>query len=359
MGGIGHQLLHSDAHSAELEALGLDSSLFGAAGVPAPIFQALEPRRAGVFDEHAHTFGTADEPAIFARASLGLYLNSSGQWAVAAANMPRPEYSEAGVFLGYLFEAASTNVFLNSAAAVTQDIALGTGTFTCSVHGSGSVTSSNGTGTASGHGAATDGAPNTIIVSGAGTITYTVSGSPTYVQVEELAVPSSPIITAGASATRAVDTLSWATRPAGFSNGEGMAVIDFAARYTAAQATAGNWGLLGLATFSSSVLFLREVSGTMQLRSSDGSTTAALSITGGLSARDMPYRAACGWSGSARWLAFKPIGGSWTTQTGYAYDGFFTATQTNVAMSHKLPICLKRAAIFNRDIGVSEFTRLW
>lgn len=107
-------MLHSDAFSAELEALGLDSSIFGAAGIPAPIFQALVPRAAGIFDERAHTFGTANEPATFTRASTGLYRDSDGILTERASNTIRTEYDASGAFLGYLFEPAETNVLLRS-----------------------------------------------------------------------------------------------------------------------------------------------------------------------------------------------------------------------------------------------------
>lgn len=206
MTGRGHQLVQRDAFAAELEALGLDASIFGAVGVPAPIFQALQPRRSGVFDALAHTFGTKNEPTMFTRASVGMYRNAEGVWTQAANNVIRPHYTAAGTFCGYLFEPASTNVFLNSDAPATQSIALTTQDYTVSVFGTGSVTSSNGTGTATGHGAATEGSPVTITVTGAGTIVFTVAGAPTYVNVEGGGFSTTPIITAGTPASRALDT---------------------------------------------------------------------------------------------------------------------------------------------------------
>ena len=399
--------------------------MFGAAGIPAPVFQALVPRRAGVFDGNANTFGTADEPATFARASDGIYLDADGKYKVAAAGAIRAEYSSANEFLGCLFEpaitnkcnhynaspdAGFTNLFLGGdpAASMSRVDAssslasaglgeLGSGLVLQLDNSAGvadaniNVTASPGntnTHTASVWGRRISGSNSWEVGNAAGSSvstsdaetwtrlarTYSPS-SPTQqmsmrcqagvvaqfllAQYEELAVASSPIVTAGASASRAVDSLDWAAAPAGLVDAQGMAMIDFAARYTAAEASAGNWGLMSSASFSSSLLYLREVSGTMQFRSSDGTTVNGMAMTGALAARDTPYRVMVGWSGSARWMAWKPIGGSWTTQTGIAYDGGWTRTELNFGMSHGLPICLHRGLIFNRDIGVTEATRLF
>lgn len=110
-GHLPYLMLHSDAFSAELESLGLDSSLFGAAGVPAPIFQALMPRSAGTFDHNIVTYGTVDSPGTFSRSSSdGLYLDANGIIQTAASSIIRAEYDASGDFLGYLFEPAATNV---------------------------------------------------------------------------------------------------------------------------------------------------------------------------------------------------------------------------------------------------------
>lgn len=110
------------------------------------------------------------------------------------------------IIKGLLMEGTAQNVFLNSSVPVTQDITLGVGDFTLSVHGSGSVTSSAGTATGTGYGAASDGANNTIDVTGGGTVTFTVTGSPDYVQVESGDTSTSPIITLGVAVTRLADS---------------------------------------------------------------------------------------------------------------------------------------------------------
>ncbi len=359
MTGLGRQLLDSDAATAEREALGFDSSLFGAAGVPAPIFQALVPRRAGVHDEHAHTFGTVDGPASFTRASLGLYRDAAGAWAVAAANEIRFDHDAAGAVLGYLFEPASTNEFLNSDAAATQNIALGTGTFTCSVHGAGSVTSSDGTGTASGHGAATDGTPVTIVVSGAGTITYTVSGSPTYVQVEELAVSTSPIITAGVSATRAIDALSWAAPPAGFSQDEGLILLDWTPGFSAPTVWGNNKQFVSLRSGGLDVLYLGRSGGHGLLRAYDGTNVDQITMTGE-PIKGTRYRLATRWSSALSELQVGLKNGSWVFGSGSTFRGTWgTLDELKIFKDIELPSHISRLRVFNRDFSAAEIERLF
>ena len=90
---------------------------------------------------------------------------------------------------------------------------LGTGTYTLWVNGSGSATSSAGTATITGAGAATNGTPNVFVVTVAGTVTITVSGSLNAFQCELGTFGTSFIITAGATATRAADVITLTTPP--------------------------------------------------------------------------------------------------------------------------------------------------
>ncbi|NTU49471.1 MAG: hypothetical protein HGA87_01000 [Desulfobulbaceae bacterium] len=113
---------------------------------------------------------------------------------------------------GIQLESASTNVFLNSDAPATQSIAVTTansGKWTTSVWGAGTVTTSAGTATASGYGVADANTKNTITVTSNGNVTFTVAGADatTRVQVENLSFGTSWILTAGASATRAITRL--------------------------------------------------------------------------------------------------------------------------------------------------------
>lgn len=87
----------------------------------------------------------------------------------------------------YLGEGAGTNLFVAPGAPATQDIATTAQAYTVSVIGTGSVTLS---GTASG--VATEGSPLTVTAT-AGTLTCTVAGTLTHVQVEVGSLASSPI----------------------------------------------------------------------------------------------------------------------------------------------------------------------
>lgn len=101
---------------------------------------------------------------------------------------------------------ASQNNLLNSTAPATQTTAsLGVGTYTLWVNGTGSATSSAGTATGSGFGAATDGAPNTFSVTVAGTVVITVAGSLVAFQLEPGSFGTPLIVTAGAALARAAD----------------------------------------------------------------------------------------------------------------------------------------------------------
>ena len=113
--------------------------------------------------------------------------------------------------IGSLMEPSATNQFLNSTSPVTQNINLGTGDYTFNVRGSGSLTSANVGGTATGHGTATEGNPVTIDVTAAGTFSFTVAGSLEFAQVESGHYPSSFIISTSEPTSRAVDQLSWPT----------------------------------------------------------------------------------------------------------------------------------------------------
>jgi hypothetical protein len=91
-----------------------------------------------------------------------------------------------------LCEPAATNLFLNSATPVTQNITTTAQAYTFSVVGTGSVTL---TGTATG--VATQGSPLTVTAT-AGALTCTVAGTLSYAQVEAGSGKTSPIPTTAA-----------------------------------------------------------------------------------------------------------------------------------------------------------------
>jgi hypothetical protein len=77
-----------------------------------------------------------------------------------------------------LFYTNAPNFFLNPSAPVTQSINLAVGTYIFSVQGAGSLTAAAGTAVGTGFAAATQAAPvNNLVITTAGTVTFTVTGS--------------------------------------------------------------------------------------------------------------------------------------------------------------------------------------
>jgi len=105
----------------------------------------------------------------------------------------------------------STNHFINSDAPITQTIdftAIGTGDYTISLGGSGTVTSADVGATGTGHGVASAGSDLTFNLSVAGTVSFTVAGGPpTWVMVNKGSYASPHILTAGVATARAVTEL--------------------------------------------------------------------------------------------------------------------------------------------------------
>lgn len=115
--------------------------------------------------------------------------------------------------VGLLIEESRTNYLLNSTAPATQTTGtLPTSEYTLWVNGAGSAAVTAGTATITGGGTATNGSPNTFNVTVTGTVTITVTGLLNAFQLEAVPLaanaPTSLIITAGATATRAADAVS-------------------------------------------------------------------------------------------------------------------------------------------------------
>uniref|UniRef100_A0A6H1ZPN3 Uncharacterized protein n=1 Tax=viral metagenome TaxID=1070528 RepID=A0A6H1ZPN3_9ZZZZ len=102
-------------------------------------------------------------------------------------------------------EPAADYLFLNSAAPTTQDIDVLAVKHTVCLVGTGSATISAGTATIAAGGAATDGSPFTVNVTGAGTITVTIAGSPTRVWLTNTAMAHSYVVTAGSAVNRTTE----------------------------------------------------------------------------------------------------------------------------------------------------------
>ena len=143
------------------------------------------------------------------------YTSPSTKWILGANGIYtsgttlRTEYNASGTALGLRVEEARTNLFLNSRAPVTQDITTTAQSYTISGLGAAGATlviSGTATGTLTGT-AAVDRDKLTFTAT-AGTLAVTVSGTWDFVQVEAGAFATSPIVTAGATVTRAIDNIS-------------------------------------------------------------------------------------------------------------------------------------------------------
>lgn len=146
--------------------------------------------------------------------SEGSDLFTSTTRTVKPLNVPKALVKDYGVdedWQGQMVCPAASNYFWNPTTPATQTRTLSAGTYTLSISGTGSITSSAGTAVGSGFGAATDGTPNTFVVSTGGTVVFTVAGTPTYAQVELGSFPTPFILDGGAgTGTRSASVI---TRP--------------------------------------------------------------------------------------------------------------------------------------------------
>jgi len=131
--------------------------------------------------------------------------NSAGLLEAVAANTPAIDHVGASLEPYLRLEPAATYYFLNSATPVTQDCDVLAVKHTVCLIGTGSATISAGTATIAAGGAATDGTPFTVDVTGAGTITVTIAGSPTRVWLTNTAMAHSYVVTAGSTVTRTTE----------------------------------------------------------------------------------------------------------------------------------------------------------
>ncbi len=276
------------------------------------------------------------------RISEATYRNVGEIRKVAVENEIRQEQPN-----GTLMEFSGTNLFLNSNAPATQEINLSTGTYVFSVEGTGSLTSANAGGTATGHGTATEGNPVVIEVTGAGNISFTVAGTLDYVQVEAGNVPSSFIITDQAAGTRATDKLKWSmTDPRGqsiFNQLTGMLAVlvrfQFGFSDLVANQVSNYYMLNGIESQlnPSGILFYyqREADNTdgfNNLYFSAFTRTAKVAIPGNLQ-KDQDYLCALLWDNVGNNgidIGFKTLG-AWTWGTGF-YDGLMKPLA-------ELPLC--------------------
>lgn len=217
---------------------------------------------------------------------------------------------------------ATTNVFLNSNDPVTQTISVGTGDWTLSVHGSGTATSSANTATGTGYGAATDGSDNTFNITGAGTVDITIAGGPPdYVQLENKAFSTPPVLTTGSSASRTTCAISQAFSTAIFNQNSGFAYIDCTPDHAQSDLTTTDEGLLSVADSATNLLYID--SGNLQ--ATDGTNTATVDPN---YTADQKIRFFVYWDKvqDVLGVGYRTLpGGSFTWGTEQSYDDAFTS----------------------------------
>jgi hypothetical protein len=196
--------------------IGLGLSITKAAVLGGSLIGSATSQLRGVAPYHYWDF--MSNRALFAGLDIGDLDNTPG-WTFARASAGYAETS-AGVLVpfasgvlrrtdrGVLIEEARTNLYLNSAVGVTQSVTVAATAYTLSFRGTGTITL---TGTSTAGPLVGTGANNRVTLTftpTAGSLTLTVSGSCTNVNLEAGSFASSWIETAGASATRAADVLT-------------------------------------------------------------------------------------------------------------------------------------------------------
>lgn len=185
------------------------------------------------------------------------------------------KYAES--YKGALIEPARTNLFLNSTDPVTQDITTTAQKYTITVKGTGDITVS---GTATG--TATEGSPLTVTAT-AGTMTCTVTGTLSRVNVEAGAFGTSFIDTGATTITRPAANLTRATAGSGLESGNDFAIYGRVVPKAAGQLAyiaslyidASNWFAVYAADSGTNLRLGKVVAGAAQIVNSSGGYTHA------------------------------------------------------------------------------------
>ncbi len=172
-------------------------------------YLGIEPLHYWDFTQNRALFSGSDVGALantpnwtFTRATVGTAETAAGAIVEFASGELRRTDK------GVLLEGARTNLFLNSATATTQDVVVTAVAHTLSFRGTGTITLSGASTAGPLVGTGVNDRVTLTFTPSAATLTLTVSGSCTNVQLEVGAFASSWIPTAGASVTRDADVLT-------------------------------------------------------------------------------------------------------------------------------------------------------
>lgn len=152
--------------------------------------------------------GSIADIATLTRASTAAYIDRDGVLKFAASNALRYTYDPVTRRpRGLLLEGAATNIFLNSATGVTQNCTVTAAPWTVSFWGTGTITLTDASTDGPLVGTGVDERVSLTFTPSAGSLTLTVSGTCTNVQLELGSVATSYTETEGTTATRAADSL--------------------------------------------------------------------------------------------------------------------------------------------------------
>lgn len=246
---------------------------------------------AGVFN---FLSGTLDPRITFTRASNATEFSPSGSLITATTNEPRFDYNPLTLQpRGLLLEGARTNLVLNSATLVTQNVTVTAVAHTLSFYGTGSVTLSGvATGTLNGTGVFPNRAQLTFTPA-AGTLTLTVTGTVSFAQLELGAFASSYIPTTGAAATRADDSaLNTILSSIGYNQAQGTIVIELEPMVTTLAAFQIPFSITN-GTANNRIILEHTTAGNGSWRVTDGGVAqvAGLAATPGFTANSITKRA--------------------------------------------------------------------
>jgi hypothetical protein len=171
-----------------------------------------------------------DGDMAWTRASTATRVNSSLAIESVATGVPRIDYPLDSGCPHILVEPQRTNLYLNSATFVTQNVTTTATDYTVTFYGTGTITfSGTYAGSLVGTGA-TDRVSLTFTAT-AGTLTSTLSGTATDAQCEAGGYATSLIVTTGASATRLADTGTSSGVASTFNSVAGVLFIEMAALF--------------------------------------------------------------------------------------------------------------------------------